>query len=84
MWIHLSDNWFHCFLGRQYPFTLDGIPELIQDKLPGEWEKFTNFHFRVINDEQGNHFNLGIDRIGLKTADGSYELYKNTLDTFLF
>lgn len=75
MWIHIDEDFNHCFLGRQYPFTLsNNIIEKIYDLLPGIWGKFTNFHFMVVNDDWNNHFFLGNDYITL--FDGySYNLY---------
>lgn len=74
MWIHLAEHWRHVFLGRQYPFTLDGIPEEIRSLLPGEWDPFTDFHFSVMRDNNNNQFHLKDKVIILNNGEG-YQPY---------
>lgn len=75
MWIHISEDSNYCFLGRQYPFTLDGIPEKIQCLLPGDWDSFTDWHFSVANTDDGLSFRLNRDYIPLNTGWRGYELF---------
>ena len=76
MWIHISEDWNYCFLGRPYPFAID-IIKLIKNSLPGEWENFTDFHFQVVHDEhdEDTKFYLNGNYIVLKGAHGN-ELFK--------
>ena len=77
MWIHISDDSKCCFLGRQYPFTLDGIPERIHDLLPGsDWDNFTNIHISHVTDNQEITYDLSSSYIVLKGEFYEHELYK--------
>jgi len=76
MWIHISDSWDYCFLGRQYPFTLDGITEKIRELLPGsDWCKFSDVQINKVNDQtNGIEYNLGKNYIILQ-GEFDHELY---------
>lgn len=54
MWIHLDEHWQYCFLGRQYPFTLDGITERLECLLPGQWNTFTDYSIESFIDPNTN------------------------------
>lgn len=77
MWIHISDDGDYCFLGRQYPFTLDGIPEVIRELLPGkDWDGFTDVQVRRIPDPNGgSDFTLEHDYVLLR-ENYDYELFR--------
>lgn len=75
MWIHLSEDSNYCFLGRQYPFTLDGIPDKIQALLPEDWDRFTDWHFAVANTDNEMSFRLKKEYIPLNTGWSGYDLF---------
>lgn len=63
MLIFFDDLGEHCFLGRQYPFTVDGILPIIQNKfLPEEWIGFSDQYVKVIHDpligEEYENYNI--------------------------
>ncbi len=75
MWIHIdpSENW--CFLGRQYPFTLDGIYEKIQNILPGDWYPFIDTQLKEIT-KGDKLFELTEPYILLGQGYGAYDLVR--------
>lgn len=75
MWIHLDSSMNWCFLGRQYPFTLDGIYTKIQETLPGIWEPFTDL---ILNDieKDGVHYRLSDGHFLMGQGFDTYNVIK--------
>ncbi len=48
MLIYFDEYQDYCFLGRQYPYSLEGIFDLIQMLLPGTFREFTDYHLSKI------------------------------------
>lgn len=94
MLCYLDETWQHCFLGRQYPFDLEGIPQLIRQYLPGEWMPFTDFQlsdFPVpegqlnLQPEQDNFFTrFGYNERDYFALNGSFIALRTSTGTDLF
>ncbi len=80
MLLFMDNARMHCFLGRQYPFTVEGILPIIQkDFLSNDWVGFSNKYINAVYDPMigraSCNYNIGLsDRyVPLYTYKG-YEL----------
>lgn len=86
----LDKDWKYCFLGRQYPFEVEGISNEVRRILPGFWVPFTNKTIttlpvdkEILEERMGRsflvdhaaEFILSEPYIGLKNY-GGMDLYK--------